>query len=47
MDGRLEAKLGFDKVRADISARCCTDYAADRVAGEEFCTNADEIHRRH
>ena len=47
MDVRLEAKLGFDKVRADVSARCCTEYAAERVATEEFCTNAEEIHRRH
>ena len=47
MDVRLEAKLGFDKVRDDVSARCCTEYAAERVATEEFCTNAEEIHRRH
>ena len=47
MDQRLEAKLGFDKVRAEVSARCCTEYAAERVATEEFCTNAEEIHRRH
>ena len=44
---RLEAKLGFDKVRADISARCCTEYAAERVETEEFSTIPEEIHRRH
>ena len=33
MDERLEAKLGFDKVRAAIQGRCSTDYAAARVAG--------------
>ena len=47
MDERLEAKLGFDKVRAAIEGRCSTDYAAARVAGEEFSTDAGEIHRRH
>ena len=47
MDQRLEAKLGFDKVRAAIGARCSTEYAAARVAEEEFCTDGAEIHRRH
>ena len=47
MDGRLETKLGFDKVRAAIESRCSTDYAAQRVAEEEFSTNGAEIHRRH
>ena len=47
MDLRLEAKLGFDKVRAAIGARCSTEYAATRVAEEEFSTSAEEIHRRH
>ena len=47
MDGRLEAKLGFDKVRAAIEGRCSTDYAARRVAEEELSTNGEEIHRRH
>ena len=47
MDGRLETKLGFDKVRAAIGSRCSTDYAAQRVAEEEFSTNGAEIHRRH
>ena len=47
MDARLEAKLGFDKVRTAIQDRCSTDYAAARVENEEFCTNGEEIHRRH
>ena len=47
MDLRLEAKLGFDKVRAAIQARCATEYAMTRVASEEFCTDGTEIHRRH
>ena len=46
MSGRLEAKLGFDKVRESIQARCSTDYAAARVAGEDFSTDGAEIHRR-
>ena len=47
MDERLEAKLGFDKVRAAIMARCSTEYASARVEQEEFCTDGDQIHRRH
>jgi DNA mismatch repair protein MutS2 len=47
MDARLEAKLGFDKVRTAIQDRCSTDYAAARVENEEFCTSGEEIHRRH
>mgnify|MGYP002623749819 CR=1 FL=1 len=46
MDARLEAKLGFDKVREQIGARCSTDYASARVQDEEFSTNAAEISRR-
>ena len=47
MDTRLEAKLGFDKVRAAIAARCSTEYAAQRVEEEEFSTDGAQIHRRH
>ena len=47
MDARLEAKLGFDKVREAISARCSTEYASERVQKEEFCTEPREIHHRH
>ena len=43
---RLEAKLGFDKVREAVSGRCSTDYAAGRVADETFCTDGAEIRRR-
>ena len=46
MDVRLEAKLGFDKVREAVGARCSTNYAAERVAEEDFCTDAAEIRRR-
>ena len=47
MDARLEAKLGFDKVRAAIQARCSTEYAATRVAEEDFCLDGAQIRRRH
>ena len=43
---RLEAKLGADKVRELTANRCQTEYAARRVAEEEFSTNADTIRRR-
>ena len=46
-DRRLEAKLGFDRIRTAIQARCSTEYAAGRVEEEEFSTSADEIRRRH
>ena len=42
----LEAKLGFDKVRRCISDHCRTDYAADRVASEQFSTSPQEISSR-
>ena len=43
---KVEEKLGFDKVRAAISDRCSTDYAAARVAAEEFSSDPAEIRRR-
>ena len=46
IDGRLEAKLGFDRIRTMISDRCSTEYATSRVAAENFCRDAREIRRR-
>ena len=43
---KVEEKLGFDKVRAAISDRCSTDYAAGRVAAEQFSSDPAEIRRR-
>ena len=43
---RIEAKLGFDRVRQAIQDRCSTDYAGRRVRDEEFCSDAAEIARR-
>lgn len=46
IDSRLEAKLGFDKVREMISDRCLTACAAERVGAEEFSTDAGVIRKR-
>ncbi len=46
IDVRLEEKLGFDRVRGFVSAKCATDYAAARTASETFCTDGAEILRR-
>ena len=45
-DERLEAKLGFDKVRSIIAEKCKTDYAAVRVAEEKFSTSSATIRKR-
>ena len=44
--GRLESKLGFDRVREMVSNRCSTEYAVGRVAEECFCTDPAEIRHR-
>lgn len=44
--GKLEQKLGFDRVRAAISDKCSTAYAVERVADEQFSTNVREIRHR-
>ena len=46
IDSRLEEKLGFDRVRKIIADRCSTDYAADRVASEQFSTDPGTIRHR-
>ena len=43
---RLEAKLGFDKIRGIISDKCKTDFAAARVASEKFSTAPETIRKR-
>ena len=45
-DIKLEAKLGFDRVRKSIEDRCSTEYAADRVSREEFSSDPAEIRHR-
>ena len=46
IDTRLEAKLGFDRIREMVAARTMTAYADARVRSEHFCTRPDEIRRR-
>lgn len=43
---RIEAILGFDRVRNIISDRCSTEYATARTAEENFSTDAREIRQR-
>ena len=43
---RLEAKLGFDRIRTMIADRCSTDYAAQRVTAEQFISDPATIRRR-
>ena len=45
-DSRLEQKLGFDKIRRQISDRCATEYAAARATEEELVSDVAEIRRR-
>ena len=46
IDTRLEAKIGFDRIRRAIEDRCSTQYAAQRVAEENFTANPREIRKR-
>ena len=39
----LEQKIGFDKVREKIAAKCATDYARRKVAAEQISRDASEI----
>ena len=43
---RIEAILGFDRVRKIISDRCSTEYATARTAEEKFSTDAKTIRKR-
>lgn len=43
---RIEVKLGFDRIRKEISDKCSTEYAVNRVEKEEFSSNKDEIKKR-
>ena len=44
--GKIEAKLGFDRVRKAIAERCSTDYAVARAESEAFSTDAGVIRER-
>ena len=39
----LEQKIGFDRVREKISAKCATQYAARKVAAEQMSRDGAEI----
>ena len=45
IDTRLEAKLGFDRIRTAVGDRCSTEYAALKMSTEPFLT--DEAAIRH
>lgn len=43
---KTESKLGFDKLREYVSARCATGYGRDRAASEAVSTDPAEIEHR-
>ena len=43
---KIEPKIGFDKIRDMISAKCGTEYGRHRVDEEAFSTNRKEIELR-
>lgn len=43
IDHKLEGKLGFDRIREAVASRCCTQYARDRAASEEFSVREETI----
>ena len=44
--GKIESKLGFDRVRKAIAERCSTDYAVSRAETEAFSTDPLIIRER-
>ena len=42
----FEQKIGFDRLREQVAARCTMRAARARLAGETFSTSAREIARR-
>lgn len=42
----LEQKIGFDKVRVQISGKCSTDYARRKVESEQISRDREEIMMR-
>ena len=42
----FEQKIGFDRLREQVAARCTMRAACARLAGETFSTSAREIARR-
>ncbi len=42
----FEHKIGFDRIRAQVTERCTMQAARERIAGEQFSTSAREITSR-
>ena len=42
----FEEKIGFDRIREQVTALCSTPSAKAKLAEEGFSTSADEIERR-
>ena len=42
----FEEKIGFDRIREQVTALCSTRSAAEKLAAEGFSTSADEIEHR-
>lgn len=42
----FEQKIGFDRLREQVAARCTMRAARERIMDEGFCVSADEIARR-
>ena len=43
---KTEQKLGFDKVRESVCAKCSMAYSKERAGSEGFSTSVAEISRR-
>lgn len=42
----FEQKIGFDRLREQVAARCTMRAARERIAAEDFSTSPREIERR-
>ncbi|HIZ87970.1 MAG TPA: Smr/MutS family protein [Candidatus Coprenecus pullistercoris] len=45
-EAKIEIKLGFDKLRESVAARCSTGYGRDRAEDERVSVEAPEIEHR-
>ena len=43
----FEQKIGFDRLREQVAARCTMRRARELLAAEAFCTQHEEVERRH
>ena len=42
----FEQKIGFDRLREQVAARCTMRAARERIAAEDFSTSPRDIERR-